>query len=385
MMLSNLLTTPLYKDVPAKKEDLLLTVLKQQILQGLESCSPFRNLLDAQRVDLGSIQSLAELPFLPVSVFKREQPLCFLTQDDIYRILESSATTGQQPSRIAIDRATAQLMTKGVTAILADYIGTQRRPYLVFDQAPGAGKGRASNARLAAVQGLLAFATEICYALRPAIPEEELKADPDGLVLDLDAIEAFCMKYNDSNVIAYGFTYAVYLHLGGGLESSNKDIKKLMQKFGGVLLPKCHILHSGGWKKLQQLSVNKEVFNHAISSVLGNTVQMVIDYYGMVEQLGVIYPDCSEGNKHAPRFAQVIIRTPLDWSPSKVGETGIIQVLSALSPSFPGQSLLTEDMGRVIYEDGCPCGRAGIAFRFVERVPKAEIRGCSDVQRRSVK
>ncbi|HNQ56243.1 MAG: acyl-protein synthetase [Zoogloeaceae bacterium] len=373
---------PLYGDSPAGKDALLLPILRQQMLDGAERCPPFKRFLDAQRIHPANAATLAELPFLPVSAFKRLQPLCFLDAAQIYRVLESSATSGQLPSRIAIDRDTAKLMTKGVTAILADFIGSQRRPYLVVDRPPHPGQGGAANARSAAIQGLMAFSTETCYALRPAAPGEESRADPDGLVLDVDVIAEFCRRHGASNVVAYGFTYVVYLHLGGGLVASSAALAGLRQKLGGALLPRSYLLHSGGWKKLQQISVDKATFNANVSAALGADARSVIDYYGMVEQLGVVYPDCSEGNKHAPRFAEVILRNPLDWSPCVIGQHGLIQVLSALSPSFPGQALLTEDMGVVVHEDRCPCGRRGMAFRFAGRVPKAEVRGCSDVQRR---
>jgi hypothetical protein len=34
----------------------------------------------------------------------------------------------------------------------------------------------------------------------------------------------------------------------------------------------------------------------------------------------------------------------------------------------------------VIRYDGCACGRRGICFRFVKRVPKAELRGCGNIE-----
>lgn len=374
--------SPLYGDEPSQKRAMLLAALRPQMLDGAATCPPFASFISAQPRPLAGVKTIDDLPFLPVSSFKRALPLSFLPAENIYRVLESSATTGQQPSRIAIDRETARMMSKGVTAIVADFIGPQRRPYLIIDQAPRAGQQNAANARSAAIQGLLAFSTDTCYALRPARDGEESLADPDGLVLDLDAIEAFCRKHAGSDIVAYGFTYVVYLHLGGGLPSSAGMLATLRRRLAKDLLPRCHLLHSGGWKKLQQLSVDKETFNRGVSSAIGCDPGAVIDYYGMVEQLGVVYPDCSEGNKHAPRFAEVIVRNPLDWSACRAGESGLIQVLSALSPSFPGQSLLTEDLGTVVYEDDCPCGRRGIAFRFAGRVAKAEIRGCSDVQRR---
>ena len=61
-----------------------------------------------------------------------------------------------------------------------------------------------------------------------------------------------------------------------------------------------------------------------------------------------------------------------------VGEQGIVQVLSPLPGSYPGHSLLTEDTGVLLGEDDCPCGRLGKYFSIIGRIPRAEIRGCSD-------
>ncbi|MHB8062980.1 MAG: LuxE/PaaK family acyltransferase [Ruminiclostridium sp.] len=46
--------------------------------------------------------------------------------------------------------------------------------------------------------------------------------------------------------------------------------------------------------------------------------------------------------------------------------------------SYPGHALLTEDKGIILGEDDCPCGRFGKYFKVTGRIPKAEIRGCSD-------
>ena len=100
----------------------------------------------------------------------------------------------------------------------------------------------------------------------------------------------------------------------------------------------------------------------------------------MVENVGVIYPDCAQGNKHVPNFAEVIIRDPLTLAPVKAGERGLIQVCSVLPTSFPGFLLLTEDMAEVIGYDDCPCGRKGTSFRFAGRAPKAEVRGCGNLE-----
>jgi hypothetical protein len=92
----------------------------------------------------------------------------------------------------------------------------------------------------------------------------------------------------------------------------------------------------------------------------------------------MVLVDCPAGHKHAPAFADVLIRRPYTLAPAEPGEEGIIEVLSALPTSYPGQALLTEDQGVLIGVDDCPCGRKGTYFRFLRRIEEAEVRGCGD-------
>ena len=47
--------------------------------------------------------------------------------------------------------------------------------------------------------------------------------------------------------------------------------------------------------------------------------------------------------------------------------------------SYPGQSILTEDIGVIHGIDNCKCGKLGKYFSVLGRVPDSELRGCSDV------
>ncbi len=160
----------------------------------------------------------------------------------------------------------------------------------------------------------------------------------------------------------------------------NHLVKPLMAEGICLNLPNIRILHSGGWKRLQDQAVEKTVFNEQLARLFGCSPDRIIDFYGMVESVGVIFPDCPEGNKHGPVFGDVIVRNPLTLEPVAAGEHGIVQVCSVLPTSFPGNLLLTEDMAKVIAYDGCPCGRRGISFRFAGRIPKAELRGCGNLE-----
>jgi len=88
--------------------------------------------------------------------------------------------------------------------------------------------------------------------------------------------------------------------------------------------------------------------------------------------------ECEEGFFHAPAFGDVVIRSKRNLEPCPKGEEGVVQTLSALPVSYPGHSLLTEDLGTIYGVDDCPCGRLGRRFQISGRAPEAELRGCGD-------
>jgi hypothetical protein len=136
------------------------------------------------------------------------------------------------------------------------------------------------------------------------------------------------------------------------------------------------LIHSGGWKKLQDEAVSNDIFRHQLTAVAG--IEKIHGFYGMVEQTGTIYVECERGHLHTPAAADILVRDPRDWSTKAFGEEGVIQLFSTLASSYPGHSILTEDRGTVLGEDTCLCGRMGKFFKIYGRVPMAELRGCSD-------
>ena len=356
-----LLSVPLYGQPPAEKQATLLEVLREELDYACERHSSYKNYVQHWPTDYRSAGDVADLPFLPVALLKANPPLSLVGVDEIRKTLTSSATTSQLPSRVVLDSRTARRTTKGIVAVVRDFIGPARRPYLVVDTPESLG-GNTLGARAAAIQGLQPFASETTYCL---------SLDRQGeLILDLDALRKFAKDQQDADVLVYGFTYILWNHL----------VKPLLAKNIRLELRNARILHSGGWKRLHDQAVDKSVFNEQLAQVLGCSQDRVVDFYGMVESVGVIYPDCCQGNKHAPAFSDVIVRNPLTLEPVAAGESGIVQVCNALPTSFPGHLLLTEDMARVISYDGCPCGRRGISFRFAGRIPAAELRGCGNIQ-----
>ena len=362
--IDRLLSMPPYAQPPEERHACLLEVLKEELDYACQRHAGYQNYIQQWPRDFRSASRVADLPFLPVRVLKANPPFSFVNHDEVKRTLTSSATTSQMPSRVVLDSPTARRMTKGIVSIVRDFIGPARRPYLVVDTAGFLGGGSELGARGAAIQGLQPFASETTHCLSPSAQGE--------LILDRDRLKQFAQDRQDTEVLVYGFTFILWNHL----------VKPLAAEGVCLNLPKARILHSGGWKRLQDQAVEKTVFNKELARVFGCSPDRIVDFYGMVESVGVIYPDCSAGNKHGPVFGDVIVRNALTLEPVAAGEHGIVQICSILPTSFPGHLLLTEDMAQVLAYDGCPCGRRGISFRFAGRVPKAELRGCGNIDNR---
>ena len=77
-------------------------------------------------------------------------------------------------------------------------------------------------------------------------------------------------------------------------------------------------------------------------------------------------------------FSDILIRDK-NFINLGFNKEGLIQLLSLLPTSYPGHNILSEDVGKIVGEDTCKCGRLGKYFIVKGRVENAEIRGCSDV------
>jgi hypothetical protein len=365
--IENLLAEAPYGIDPQQHHSSLLALFKKELAYACERNLQLGNYIDQWPIDFQQAERIADLPYLPVGIFKSNPPLTLIDAKDVKRTLSSSATTGQIPSRIVLDASTSRRMSKGVLTIVRDFIGPERRPYLVVDTPANLASQEQLAARGAAVQALGSFATEIVSCLQPGPNGDSTQGESS---LDIEKLLSCAAKWKNAEVLVYGFTFVIWTQL----------VLPLQRQGVTLDLPNVRVLHSGGWKRLLQLAVTPDVFNRRVASIFNCSQERIIDYYGMVENVGVIYPDCEHGSKHVPAFAEVIVRDPLTLAPVKVGERGLIQVCSALPTSFPGFLLLTEDMAEVISYDHCPCGRRGTSFRFAGRAPKAEVRGCGNLE-----
>ena len=351
-----LLDLPPFDTPQTSKEALLLDELDSLTKLHRKSCESYRDILERSRSLPDKLSNISEIPFLPVRLFKHLE-LLSVDRSQIIKTLTSSGTTGQLVSKVFLDKETSTNQIRALVKILQDFIGIQRMPMLIIDH-PNVIKDRSSfSARGAGILGLSNFGLDHTYALKD-----------DTMEIDFPKIDLFLKKHAGKPILIFGFTFMVWAYFVRALETS----KKVLNLSNAVLL------HSGGWKKLTHESVDNEAFKGRLKQV--TLVSKVHNFYGMAEQVGTIYVECEHGNLHTPVFSDVLIRKASDWKSLEPGEPGLVQVLSILPKSYPGHSLLTEDVGEITGIDDCMCGRKGKTIRIHGRIAKAETRGCSDTQ-----
>lgn len=345
---------PVYGLKKTDKDVLFLEKLNELVGWHYEQCANYRRIMDADSWQSHyPYDAIEAIPFLPVRLFK-EYHIKSISSEQVFKTLTSSGTTSQKVSRISLDKETASYQTKALVYIVQSFLGKQRVPMLIVDH-PNVVKDRAAfSARGAGILGLSNFGRDHTYLL------------DENMEINFSVLEDFLNKYQGEKIFVFGFTFMVWQYLYKALESTQHNIN-----LGNAVL-----IHSGGWKKLQDQAVDNATFKHLLHE--RTRISRVHNFYGMVEQVGSVFMECEYGHLHAPAFADVLIRDPKNWQVLNKGARGLIQVLSLLPRSYPGHSLLTEDIGALLGEDDCACGRYGRYFQVFGRVPKAEVRGCSD-------
>ncbi len=334
----------------AERGSALLPRLTELIGRHRDRCPAYRRVLDAIGPAGGVGDGLASLPWIPVRMFKHHR-LASVPPRDIVRVVTSSGTSGEV-SRIHLDAPAASAQQRALYDTLRPVIGTERLPMLIADTAAVLNRASTLSARGAGVLGMMGYGRDHTFVL-----------DAEGAP-DLPAVRGFLARNGSGRFIVFGFTFMVWTAL---YELAREDRLDLSN---GVLI------HSGGWKKLRDRSVGNTEFRRALAAATG--LKEIHNYYGMVEQLGVVHLEGpSGGSLYSPDFADVIIRDPETWREQPVGAPGVIEVVSTLPTSYPGNVLLTEDIGVIQgIDDGDWPGKR---FAVLGRVPAAEVRGCSDV------
>lgn len=335
-----------------RDEAQFLAEMNDLVAHHRHGCEPYARLTGATPL----ATRVEELPFVHVGLFKHIELVTAVPGPGARRTVMSSSTSGT-PSRVSIDEHSAALQAISSRAILADFIGQEKRPLLILDSVDSLRRRGEFSARILAAMSLKPFASETFFLLKDA-----------GDAASLQVAQVACALKHPGPLMVYGFSWVLWLAWTQTAwpEELRRELRTREVTY----------VHSGGWKKLEAARVARQAFDESLLAIAGPGSQ-VLDYYGLVEQMGVVYPLCQHGARHVPRWAEVLVRD--SWSLEPLADApGQLQLLNTLNWGTPSHSVLTEDTGRLL-PGPCPCGRSGRRFELLGRLPKAELRGCANV------
>lgn len=307
-----------------------------------------------------NFNNIQDIPYLPSSIFKQIN-LFSIKKKEIFRIISSSATSGKKPSKIHLDKFNNKNWTFSLQRLLIDRIGNKKFCTLLLDEVSSLKHNNKLSARSSMSQAITPNSDTITALLK--------RNKNNQIYLDLKKTDNFFKINKKKNILIFAFTYVLY-------KNFLLELKKNKKKFN---LSNLIIVHAGGWKKLEQEKVGDEKLKSLCCEIFGIKKKNIIDLYGFTEQGGLLYPDCEHGNKHVPVWSSLIIRDKFSLKKVDNGKIGLLQFLTPIQTSYPGHSILTQDLG-YINKVQCKCNRKTPSFKIVGRNDaEVEVRGCGDI------
>ena len=341
------------------KKKLFLNIFKYQLKHHLTNCKNYRIWYKKNKfINPDRIINYNEIPFIPSAVFKQVELKSIKKKT---KIISSSGTAGQNKSSISIDNTTSELQKKCLGKILKSTIGLDRRKFFIADAEPKESFGqRLVSARYAGMSGYFLASKERNYLFNLNI-KNELEINKEVLKKLNDLIE-------NEPIIIIGYTYIIYDYL---IKNHNIKLKN------SISHKNTKLIHFGGWKKLHNIKISKKIFNEEVTKKFKIANSNILDIYGFSEQLGTIYVSKGLGGCKVSNFSHVLIRDPKTLKVVEDGKVGFMQFLSILPLSYPGISILNDDMG-YISKRTFDKKVEKIEFKVHSRLDKLELRGCGD-------
>ena len=338
-----------------KKNKIYIDCIKSLSLHHYRCCKKYKKIINNLKFKIKNNNKLEDFPMLPVRIFKKFD-LKSVPEKKIVKKLVSSGTSGQELSKIYLDKKNANNQVRVLGKIMSTILGNERLPMLIIDQNPKILDRSIFNARSTAIYGFSIFGINHCFLL-----DKENK-------IDYISLNNFLKKYGKDKFLVFGFTSLVYENL----------IKKLSVNLLKSNFQNGILIHGGGWKKMEKLNVNSSILKKKLIEKIN--LNKIYNYYGLVEQTGSIFIESKKcGYFHTSIFSDIFIRDK-KFNVLKNKKKGLVQLMSLLPTSYPGHNILTEDIGEIIGEDNCKCGLKGKYFLVHGRAKEAEIRGCGDIR-----
>lgn len=335
-----------------KKEKFFLSNQKRLTFHHYKNSKEYKKITDFGFKNFKRVKNIDLLPYVHTKLFKLYN-LKSVNEKKI-TTLKSSGTSGTLLSKINIDFKTSLIQASVLKKIIFNFIPNHINTIIIIDSEKNFNDTKNFNARKAAIRGFAQYFKNKIFLL-------DSKNN-----LNIKKIQKIKKNLNNEHCLYFGFTDIVWDNFVQVLKKKKIKFKK----------NKNYLVHGGGWKKLENRKIKKKIFNSEINKIL--SLKRIINYYGMIEQTGSIFMECDYGYFHTSIFSEILVRDA-NFELEQNSKAGIIQVFSLLPVSYPGHNIVTEDIGIIIGEDNCKCGRKGKYFKILGRVKDTEVRGCANV------
>jgi long-chain-fatty-acid---luciferin-component ligase len=340
----------------AEQEALRLVLIRQNFTEQYERNGFFRAQCEAAGVTPDSLRTPADLkriPLIPVRTFKQPTHSHVLMSVPLTAIdleIRSTGTSGI-PS---VARRDVLTTTRTVQALVAQY-----REF--FGICNGAGLFLCPSTAESPEMGLVKVFNLFCGLLD----------DRTYLVKDYSFQAEEAVEYLES------WAHKMTRHIFGPPFLINRLLRYMeAEDIRLELDAKSFVITLGGWKRFNGENIGREAFDQKLQELLGVRKQNIRDMYGLIES-NMLAIECEHHQKHVPPWCYISVRDVSDNSVEvPVGRTGAIGIIDPLSNSYPAY-VLTEDVGELVREGECPCGRVGQVLTFHRRLHGAELGCCA--------
>ncbi|MFB9845534.1 LuxE/PaaK family acyltransferase [Mucilaginibacter ginsenosidivorans] len=293
------------------------------------SCLVYNDFITNLGVDVNSVKTVEDIPFLPISFFKSHDILS--TDEEVQVTFTSSGTTGM-------------INSKHLVTDLSWYEGSFRRAFEIF-------YGDIKNyCVLALLPSYLEREGSSLIYMAKDLVESSKNSDSGFFLYNHDELFAQLNKQKTINkpTLLIGVTFALL----DFVENYQIDFPELI------------VMETGGMKGRRKEMIREELHQTLCK---GFGVKSIHSEYGMTELLSQAYSK-GEGIFNCPPWMKIITRDTNDpMSVLSNGQTGGINVIDLAninSCSF----IATQDLGK-LYADG--------SFEVLGRFDNSDIRGCN--------
>lgn len=343
-------------------EGLFIEAMRESILHHSTNCEFYGKLIKAKcfRVeDIKTIEDCTKIPPIAAHFFKYHEVLS-INKEEVDIHATSSGTQGQR-SQIFLDKESIRLGTNmAIRAIkYHGFISIIPTNYIILGYEPRE-DNKMGNVKIALGMTRFAPAKEKVFALKSLGNRYEI--DYFGII---NAFKRFHRQGLPVRIL--GFPSYLYMLLRIMKDSGMKPLK---------LNKRSVVLTGGGWKKFDDMAIDKQELYAMVEQYLGIPSRNCRDFYSAVEH-SVAYPECENHHMHVPIWSRVIIRDVKTLEPLGYNQPGFLSFISPLVSSVPISSIIMGDMAVLRDGKNCGCGITTPYFEVLGRAGTGKIRSCA--------